>query len=145
MSQYIQAYFKNEDEAEGARSSLLTMNVEHLEVGRLDDNNGIISHNILHPILPLYGSVQAGENVVAAGYSGTTSSIGVIPVVARDIEGEGSTDEGIAADSAVDSNLSGDDDYGSLEYVLSAKVKEGDYENIVQKLRSQGAYVDQTE
>lgn len=144
MSKFIQAYFKTEDDAEGARSSLLPMNLIHLEVGRLDDNSGINSNNVLHPILPLGGTVMTGGNVMSAGLS-TTSTIGVIPVEARNIEGAHETDESAEVDSVVGSGPTLDDDYGSLEYVLSAKVKDSDYEEIVHNLRSQGAYVEKRE
>lgn len=148
MAKHIQAYFKSEDQAEGARTSLLSFEAEQIEVGRLEQSIGRDS-SILVPFVPVNNSATGGT-YGAVGYPGAAGGQGVIPVVApnnalsdEDIEGEQSARgrEMQEADPVVDLNDFGDDDYDSLKYVLSVKVQEKDYDAAVHKLRSQGAFV----
>lgn len=146
MSRHIQAYFRSEDEAEGARTSLITFDTESLEVGQLHDRVSA-GNNVLVPIIPLGGSgTLDGGGTSGSNVNGMTTTGGVIGV-------EG-TRGNISTDSRNDGGLvdtfevTGDgiytnEDYNNLEYVMSLKVQDRDYEEIVQKLRQQGAFVEQ--
>lgn len=150
MSKHIQAYFKTEDQAEGARTSLLPYETEQVEVGSLDRTIGRNS-NILVPLLPLNGSgVNTGGTYGSVGVPGTVSAQGVVPVVAMtdrtdDNEttgGERTQAEAAEPDPVVDMAHADDGDYEDLKVVLTAKVRDADYDAIVRKLRMQGAYVE---
>ncbi|WP_334075649.1 hypothetical protein [Paenibacillus sp. A14] len=152
MSKHIQAYFKSEDQAEGARTSLLPYETEQLEVGALDRSIGRNS-NILVPLLPLNGSgVDTGGTYGSVGVPGTVSAQGVVPVVAmagrtddnEPVSGERERAQGDVPGSGpvVDVTRTDEGDYDDLKYVLTAKVRDNDYDDIVRKLRMQGAYVE---
>ncbi|MNJ45806.1 hypothetical protein [Paenibacillus bouchesdurhonensis] len=150
MAKHIQAYFRSEDQAEGARTSLLSFETEQVEVGRLEQSIGGDS-GILVPFVPVNNSATGGT-YGAVGYPGAAGGQGIIPVVGPDgpITGEDENEEQIEnrrnryeSDSVVDLNDFGDEDYDSLKYVLSVKVQDKDYDAAVHKLRSQGAYVAQ--
>ncbi|MEK5477415.1 hypothetical protein NYE70_10695 [Paenibacillus sp. FSL R5-0407] len=156
MAKHIQAYFMSEDQAEGARTSLLPFEMEQVEVSSLDHSIGR-SHNILVPLLPLNSTTtNTGGTYGAVGIPGTVSAQGVIPVVAM---GDDDSDDGringervdterdrpdfdSELDPVIDANNFSDDDFSNLKYVLTAKVKETDYDDIVHKLRSRGAFVE---
>ncbi|RUT43316.1 hypothetical protein EJP82_20400 [Paenibacillus anaericanus] len=142
MSKHIQAYFKSEDDAEGARSSLLPLGLEQLEVGHLDQAMGRTS-NLQVPLSPANtGSMATGNVVATGGYSGSTPSLGIIPIVSSNVaDGEVERPDE-ALDAVVGFENIGDVD-SDLQYVLNAKVKDSEYDDVVQKLRSQGAYVAQ--
>lgn len=67
MAKQIQAYFRTEDEAEGARASLQAYRTEHLEVGALDETLGRETR-VLIPLVPYNntGSVSTGGSAGAA-------------------------------------------------------------------------------
>ncbi|WP_435924515.1 hypothetical protein [Paenibacillus sp. DYY-L-2] len=156
MSKHIQAYFKSEDQAEGARTSLLPYEMDQVEVSSLDHSIGR-SHNLLLPLLPLNStSVNTGGTYGAIGVPGTVTAQNVLPVMAvrdqdeRDglVNGErpdpdldrASRDSELAP--VMDVTGATDDDFDNLRYVLTAKVKDEDYEGIVHKLRTHGAFVE---
>ncbi|GAA0138084.1 hypothetical protein YSY43_49250 [Paenibacillus sp. YSY-4.3] len=150
MAKHIQAYFKNEDQAEGARTSLLPFETEQVEVGRLDQSIGRDT-NILVPFVPVNNSATGGT-YGAVGYPGAAGGQGFVPVVMpnstiadgdRDNEGAMEGRERDEVNPVVDLNDFGDEDYDSLQYVLSLKVRDQDYDDVVHKLRSQGAFVAQ--
>ncbi|AZK46549.1 hypothetical protein [Paenibacillus lentus] len=150
MAKHIQAYFNSEDQAEGAKTSLLSFETEHVEVGRLEQSIGRDS-SILVPFVPVNNSATGGT-YGAVGYPGAAGGQGVIPVGApnsslsdENVDGMQSARgrERQEADSVVDWNDFGDEDYESLQYVLSVKLQEKDYDAAVHKLRSQGAFVAQ--
>ncbi|WP_322924167.1 hypothetical protein [Paenibacillus campi] len=165
MTQHIQAYFRTEDQAESARISLHTLNVKNLEVGRLDRqiNQG---GRVLVPLMP----VNAGGGVVGGNTSGVAGGTGpgtIIPPTAI-IDSEGNRDEVRDNDSdrerdaneqdhhhhdhhhhghhhdhdAWSAKNATDKDYDDLKYVLSATVMEADVESVVQKLRTNDAFVE---
>lgn len=153
MAKHIQAYFKSEDEAEGARASLLPYETEQMEVGALDASIGR-NGDLLVPLVPINGGLGNGGAGTAsvAGMPGTASAQGVVPVVT---EHDNSDENGTVSDELPDRtredgvpdpliNVSAfsDEDYDNLRYVLSLKVKDEDYEMIVHKLRGRGAFVD---
>ncbi|MEF2968901.1 hypothetical protein V3851_24240 [Paenibacillus sp. M1] len=154
MTKHIQAYFQNEDQAESARTSLLPFEMDLVEVSSLDHSIGR-NHNLLVPLLPLNNGYSTANGVGVVGMPNTISAQGVIPVAAlgdsddeeRMINGERADTEKDRPD--FDSELSpvvdvtaADDDYENLKYVLTAKVKDAEYDDIVHKLRTHGAYVE---
>ncbi len=156
MAKHIQAYFMSEDQAEGARTSLLTFDMDQVEVSSLDHSIGR-THNILVPLLPVNSTTtNTGGTYGAVGVPGTVSGQGVLPVVTMGdndgvdgkINGERVDTEidraGVDSelDPIVDVNGVNDKDFENLKYVLTAKVKETDYDDIVHKLRSRGAFVE---
>lgn len=138
MSKLIQAYFRTEDDAEGARTSLLAYNTEQLEVGALQE--GISSRtNLLVPLVPWTTNTGGGGSSATTGVFGGGPVMGVAPL--RDTSPTGAaTDQEPATADAVDDLMGNDND--ELRYVLSAKVQDEDYEEIVQKLRENHAYVE---
>lgn len=151
MAKFIQAYFRNEDEAEGARTSLLTFETEQVEVGALDASIGR-NGNLLVPFIPINGTASNGGGI--AGVSGgpsTTAAQGVIPVVSKQssVNEEGTIrdelperQEGEGVNPVLNVSSYSNEDYDSLKYVLSLKAKEEDYEMIIHKLRGMGAFVE---
>lgn len=148
MAKHIQAYFKSEDQAEGARMSLLPFETEQVEVGRLDQSIGR-DLSLQIPFVPV-NNIATGGTYGAVGYPGTSGGQGAVPVVTpsssladggRDDEEGSEETKRQEADFAGGLNDLGDEDYDSLKYVLSLKVRDQDYEAVVHKLRSQGAFV----
>ncbi|MBE7683479.1 MULTISPECIES: hypothetical protein [Paenibacillus] len=148
MAKHIQAYFRTEDEAEGARTSLQTFRTEHLEVGQLDSAIGR-DKRILLPLVPYNTAGGAGTNgAMGVGTApGVPASENVVPVVSN-------VDRNADRDRDVHDNVNADgdllraadvssDDYDDLHYVLSAKVQDEDYDEIIHKLRSNNAYVEE--
>ncbi|GAK42284.1 hypothetical protein TCA2_4776 [Paenibacillus sp. TCA20] len=142
MSKRIQAYFRTEDDAEGARISLHAFATEQLEVGELDSSIGR-SNRILVPLVP-YNNVGGVNTTGAVGTAAGTQTEGIVPVVS-----DRNPDEPTAADR--NGNREGGllnaedvftDDYDNLHYVLSVKVKDEEYEEVVNKIRSKGGYVE---
>ncbi|MFB5678731.1 hypothetical protein ACE3NQ_21935 [Paenibacillus terreus] len=144
MPKQIQAYFKTEDEAEGARTSLQAYRTEHLEVGQLDGTLGR-DRRLLIPFIP-YNTAGSMNTGGAAGAAAASSGYGdrIVPVVSN------RSDEGVRRNE-LDAHTPGlldatevfsSEDNDKLQYVLSAKVDDADYEEIVHKLRANHAYVD---
>jgi hypothetical protein len=148
MTQHIQAYFRTEDQAESARISLETLNVKNLEVGRLDSqvNQG---GRVLVPLLP----VNAGGGTTGGTTSGVAGGTGpgtIIPPTAI-IDNDGNRNEVRDNDSDRDAHgdhdawsamNATDKDYDDLKYVLSVTAMEADVESVVQKLRTNNAFVE---
>lgn len=145
MSKQIQAYFRTEDEAEGARTSLLTYHTEQLEVGQLQDpiRSGT---NILVPLVPWNNSGTAGATMgagTAAAPGGVIGAPGVVIGGDRALTGDLAEDraDGDRTDGWREADVT-DRDYGELKYALSVKVRDEDYDAIVHKLRANHAYVE---
>ncbi|GAB6929399.1 hypothetical protein JCM10914A_33820 [Paenibacillus sp. JCM 10914] len=154
MSKQIQAYFRTEDDAEGARTTLLTYNTEHLEVGRLE-NRIRSGGNILVPIVPWTNSGTAGSTAGATTIGAPGGVVGApgLIVGATNRERDIAEDRAVDGDDAQDAETTTgwreadvtDSDYGDLSYALSVKVRDEDYENIVHELRANNAYVERFE
>jgi hypothetical protein len=147
MSKHIQAYFSSEDQAEGARSSLIPYGLEQLEVGKLEKGIGR-SSNLLVPFAPIQNanSTASGGMIPSTGFAGTTSTQGTVPFVINNDDINASSNEE-DKDGATGSGFHGDiisdeADVSSLRYVLSAKAKDEQYDEVVSKLRTLGAYVE---
>ncbi|AYB45762.1 hypothetical protein [Paenibacillus lautus] len=146
MSRQIQAYFRTEDDAEGARTRLLTYNTEQLEVGQLQDSvRG--GGNILVPLVP-WGNAGTGGATAGATTMGAPGGVVGAPGV---IVGARDTSRDIAQDQLGSDDLPGDGwreadvtdgDYDDLRYTLSVKVRDEDYDQIVHDLRANNAYVE---
>lgn len=133
MSKQLQAYFRTEDEAEGARTTLLTYKTEHLEVSPLMDslNRGT---NILVPIIPWNGTAAGAGNAGASPGSAGGTGLPAAVVGAPDRN-----------DDWVDNPDINDADFDDLKYTLTAKVRDEDYEEIIRKLRANNAFVERFE
>ncbi|WP_018753192.1 hypothetical protein [Paenibacillus sanguinis] len=149
MTRHIQAYFSTEDKVEGARLSLLPYEVEQVETGHIED--GLTERDrIRFPFLPVNTGGASGATGANIGNQGAVALPGTI----RDGQGAlpGLAVAGLTVHETENEELSdrdnreaeephGDVDPDDLKYVLSAKVKEYEYEEIVTKLREQGAYI----
>lgn len=154
MAKHIQAYFRSEDDAEGARTSLLTFETEQVEVGALETSIGR-NGNLLVPFMPINGGISpGGGTATVAGLPSTASAQGVIPVVSRQesVNAEGTVRDELPEqreDGVLDPVLNvssfSDEDYNRLKYVLSLKAKDEDYEMIIHKLRGMGAFVERSD
>jgi len=148
MSKHIQAYFKTESEAEGARMSLMTFSTEQLEVGELQGGVGYggdrgSTGRVVVPLVPLSGTTNAGFNGGAVGSGSAGSMIGdqAVPVPAHnessDLGGQ-PIDKNEARETYENAS---DKDLRDLTYTLSVKVKDEDYLDVVRKLRNNNGYV----
>ncbi|MGG6313597.1 hypothetical protein [Paenibacillus macerans] len=152
MTKHIQAYFNTEDQVEGARLSLLPFEVEQVEAGHTVNELGV-DDRIQVPLLPVNNGMisAAGSNspgvVPLPGTARGAQS--VLPVMAlgdrnADDALNGERSEAVSGERPMESTSepidTGDAPEGG-KYVLSARVKDSDYEHVVQKLREQGAYI----
>ncbi|MBP1999014.1 hypothetical protein J2Z69_000033 [Paenibacillus shirakamiensis] len=153
MSKHIQAYFQTESQAEGARTSLLSFETDNLEVGRLD-HEITRGNQILDPVDPDTASspIIGGGVFGAAGLTGTTAPQTVVPFVTTNndtVDHAEANYEGVDRERDVhqqdrreDSVVKQSGSTEDLKYVLSAKVKDEEVDDIVQKLRENGAHVE---
>ncbi|MCH1640426.1 hypothetical protein MJ257_09940 [Paenibacillus timonensis] len=151
MTQHIQAYFNTEDQLEGARITLQAYNINEVEAGHVsnewgeDDqlqvpmlplNNGVISASGPNNpgIVPVPGTVRGVQSVLPVAAMGERyAGDSLIGERSEAVEGERS----VTSESLIDTS----DEPQGWKYVLSAKVKDSDYEIVVRKLREQGAYI----
>lgn len=148
MTKMIQAYFRTEDEAEGARASLQVYETEQLEVGTLGASVGREKH-ILFPFVPNNGGMGTFSGTGGAGVAGvgTAQGVPVIPVItdnereeAASADVNGNREGGILNAQDVSSA-----DLDDLRYVLSCKVKDKEYNDVVNKIRQSGGFVESLE
>ncbi|MEK8132862.1 hypothetical protein WMW72_33775 [Paenibacillus filicis] len=128
MSQHIQAYFHNESDAEHVRSLLQTYPIEQIEVGAIEEAP---DHSLLlFPLGAAVGSSNAAIGAAGASYpSGSTGGTAAAFVGLNEAER-----------ISHDANNDGVDDR-EHHYALSAHVKEGDYREVVDLIRSNGGAV----
>ncbi|WP_136606729.1 hypothetical protein [Paenibacillus dokdonensis] len=154
MTKQIQAYFRNEDDAVSAKTKLIGTNTEHLEVSRLGttlDGN----RHILLPIAPvsMAGNMNTGGASAAVGVPGAGYGAPVVPLVDdendiyRQSEDKPPEERETRRDMDQDEPVLGiadlnADNYDDLEYVLSCKVRDEDYAEVLDKLRNNGGYVE---
>lgn len=144
MSKHIQAYFRNEDEAEGARASLIAVTTAEVEVGRLSDSVAASDWSA-----PAFYPMSNNGFTVASG-PGTMSAQGLFHVVDMgdgevrgDLDGSNSFDADrgeTVRDDVLDEAVT--DETDEYQYVLSTKVSDEQYESVVHKLRSLGAFIE---
>ncbi|WP_226003491.1 hypothetical protein [Paenibacillus sp. BJ-4] len=154
MAKQIQAYFRTEDEAEGARASLQAYRTEHLEVGRLDSALSRETR-VLIPLVPYNNTstVSTGGSVGAAIPATGAYGEDILPDTENDEANRSSTQRDLNEDrsgmmdhdrgllGATEVYINGDQD--ELRYVLSAKVNDADYDEVIYKVRSNRGYVAQ--
>jgi len=146
MSKHIQAYFRTESEAEGARMSLMTFTTEQLEVGELQGAVGFGGDRggrVVVPLVPLAGTNNTTYTGGTAAAGGAGNMIGdqAVPVPPpSDSSAVGGRP--IDKDDVMDVNENASDaDLRDLTYTLSVKVKDEDYAAVVRKLRNNNGYV----
>lgn len=168
MDKHIQAYFESEDQAEGAKIHLIAQGAKAIEVSSLNMGMGAgmdqgmgdslnDSHNVLVPLLPVNGSTSnMGGPYGAVGIPGTMNAQTIIPAITLgdrradedgfEVQDERTMAQGDQAviDPIVDIDLVDRASSNHLQYVVSAKVSDADYDEIVSRLRSKGAIVDET-
>lgn len=119
MERYIQAYFESEDKAERARTYLLVHEATEIEVSSL--TNGFNNHGVDAEIVDINNAL--------------------IPLLPLNVSGPaiGGTFAGLAIPELTFSS----DVKTNMRYVLSAKVKESEYNDIVKELKSHGAQMNE--
>ncbi|UQZ33020.1 hypothetical protein C2I18_05230 [Paenibacillus sp. PK3_47] len=145
MSKRIQAYFRTEDEAEGARVSLIPYGVSDSEVSALTDPldaDGRSTRNFILPLIPYNNSAMTGGAYGVAGATGTLSGAPIVPPI-----NVGDRVDDPEARSAGDVRegtepLLGGNDEDDLHYVMDLKVEDASFNEIVEVLRGKHAYVE---
>lgn len=152
MARHIQAYFNTEDQVEGARITLRAFNTNAVEAGNVsnewgeDDEFQVTLLPLNNGVISASGANNPGVVPVPGMFRGVQS---VLPVVALGEDGTGDTLDGERSQAMGDGEqlitskppiTTGDEPQG-WKYVLSAKVKDSDYETVVRKLREHGGYV----
>ncbi|MHA6530466.1 hypothetical protein [Paenibacillus sp. BAC0078] len=134
MTQRIQAYFENEDEAEGAKTALIPFGVTDIEVSALTDPLDKGDHrgrNILLPLVPYNTSAMAGQSFGVAGAAGLLPGAVIVPGI--------NVDDDFGNSSVMDAADRGPDD---LHYVMALKVPEEKQNEVVEILRGKRAIVE---
>ncbi|KGE18249.1 hypothetical protein [Paenibacillus wynnii] len=145
MTKRIQAYFRTEDEAEGAKTSLISYNVKGLEVSPLTDpldSGARGNRNILVPLVAYSNTSMSGG---LAGVGGTTGSVAgnaaILPAIAAvdptDDKGINLKDGEVRNDTEVT-----DADLDNLHYVMELKVPRENYLEVIETLRNKHAFVE---
>ncbi|WP_410514369.1 hypothetical protein PaeBR_08250 [Paenibacillus sp. BR2-3] len=140
MTKRIQAYFKTEDEAEGAKTSLISYNVEGLEVWPLTDPLERRDRNILMPLVPLNNGGMAGGAFGTLG-TGSPGAVAIVPGI-TDSESLNETDSRSNTNEARDNILFHDSDLDDVHYVMDLKVGEQHYSEVIDVLRGKNGYVE---
>ncbi|MCL6602537.1 MAG: hypothetical protein K6T94_06620 [Paenibacillus sp.] len=149
MSRRIQAYFRNENEAEGAKTALISYNVEMVEVGALTDplDTGVRGRNILVPLVAYNGSSMTGGLGGAAGTTGGVPGAAGVPGTAF-VPGVALTDpinddDNRLKDGEVRNDTEiADGDLDDLRYVMELKVPRDKYLEVIEALRRKHAFVE---
>jgi hypothetical protein len=145
MTRRIQAYFKTEDEAEGAKTALIPYGIEGSEVSALTDpldTGGNTRRNILIPLAPYNTSATAAGGVYAAGgTTGPLAGAAIVPGVAVDNDPGRTDNDRTPGEVHAGSDLK-DSDLANLNYVMDLKVADTDYNAVVEVLRGKQAYVE---
>jgi hypothetical protein len=149
MSRKIQAYFRTENEAEGAKTALISYKVDGLEVWPLTDPIGN-DRNILFPIIPLdSASVVAGTTGTLGTASTPAAGAMLVPgIAASDTRADPETHYSVNEDQVSANVAEGDledGDLSELRYVMELSIAEENYNEVVEILRGKGAYVEQFE
>ncbi|WP_151735975.1 hypothetical protein [Paenibacillus tengchongensis] len=143
MSKRIQAYFRSEDEAEGAKTSLIPYGVGDMEVSALTDPlriDGKHRRNILLPLVPYNNSAMAGGAFGAVGSADIATGPVVVPSVALN---DDELDRGdLGRDSEHSEVYANDGDLDDINYVMDLKVADESYHEVVETLRGKHAYVE---
>ncbi|MDQ0192715.1 hypothetical protein [Paenibacillus wynnii] len=145
MTRRIQAYFRTEDEAEGAKTSLISYNVEGLEVSRLTDSldsGGRSNRNILVPLVAYTNTSMSGG---LAGVGGTTGSVAGNAAILPGIVAIDPTDDNgkhLRGGEVRNNTVVADADLRDLNYVMELKVPRENYLEVIETLRNKHAFVE---
>jgi len=141
MTKRIQAYFRTEDEAEGARISLLPYNTETVDIGPLTDPLNRENRNILLPLVPLNNGAMPGGTFGTYGTTASGGPVGIVPGVAAaaadNLNGTDNRTEDHFAENPLD-----DRDLDDLHYVMELKIDDINYFEVIDILRNKHAYVE---
>ena len=145
MSKRIQAYFRTEDEAEGAKIALIPYGVGDSEVSALTDplnEEGRSNRNILLPLIPYNNSAMTGGTFGVAGATGSLAGAPIVPAINVDdrIDDPDARSAGDVREGA--EPLIGSNDDADLHYVMDVKVEDANFNEIVEVLRGKHAYVE---
>ncbi|NGM81899.1 hypothetical protein G5B47_05685 [Paenibacillus sp. 7124] len=140
MTKRIQAYFRNENEAEGAKTVLLSFDADVLEVGALTDPLGE-DRRLLLPLMPPNNLAGSGSTFAAFG-----AAPAAVPVrtASTDIDRK-EPFNGDAANGRDDlraDRMYAEGDLDHLGYVMEIKVSDEDFNAVVHTLRGKNAYVE---
>ncbi|CAH1196780.1 hypothetical protein PAECIP111892_02324 [Paenibacillus auburnensis] len=144
MTRRIQAYFRTESEAEGAKTALIPYGVEGLEISPLTDPLDIGRNNrpnILLPLVPYNNSAMTGGAFGVAGTAGTLNGAAIVPAVDPDDGLERSdinNDDGLRRNADVNHDV----DLSDVTVVMALKVAEEHYNEVIETLRGKHAYVE---
>lgn len=144
MSRRIQAYFRTESEAEGAKTALIPYGVEDLEVSPLTDPLDLAGNtrtNILLPLAPYNNSAMTGGAFGVAGTTGALGGAAVVPAVDLD-EGLDRSDIGNDNEARRDADVNNEADLSEVHFVMALKVAENHFNEVVETLRGKEAYVE---
>lgn len=145
MTKRIQAYFRTEDEAEGAKTALIGFHAEGLDVWELTDPIGG-NRGILFPIVPVnYMNGVTGSGGTAYGYGEAPAAL---PAYVAAANNDKDNDEPVAgrgdrAGLEDTPNTAFDDDaLAGLHYVMEIKTSDEDLNAVVHTLRSKNGFVE---
>ncbi|QWU15050.1 hypothetical protein SAMN04487895_109258 [Paenibacillus sophorae] len=139
MTRRIQAYFRTEDEAEGAKTALLSFDADGLDVWTLTDPLKA-DRRLLLPLVPTNNLAGSGSTFAAFG-----AAPAAVPVVAADVnEGRAPMkgDDSFGTDDLRADRMYADGDLEGLHYVMEIKVTDEDFNAVVHTLRSKKAFVE---
>lgn len=141
MTRKIQAYFRTENEAEGAKTALFAYNVDGLEVWPLTDPLGR-DRNILFPIAPFSNTSVAAGTVGSLGAESTPAAGAMlVPGLAGSQRRDDEDDHYRVDEDQISANVA-DGDLDDLHYVMDLNVAEENYNEVVEILRGKSAYVE---
>ena len=141
----IQAYFRTEDEAEGAKTSLISYNVEGLEVSQLTDpldSGARGDRNILVPLVAYTNTSMSGG---LAGVGGTTGTVAGNAAILPAITALDPTDDNrkdLKGGEVRNDTEVVDADLDNLHYVMELKVPRENYLEVIETLRNKHAFVE---
>ncbi|KAA9007720.1 hypothetical protein F4V43_04375 [Paenibacillus spiritus] len=139
MSKHIQAYFRSEDEAEGAKTALLGYRTDSLEMSPLTEPLGQ-GRTLLVPIIP-YNSASIGGTGIGSSYNAPVGPIVAAAATAPDdqVDGRDTVDKDHVIAPGREYT---DADLSELHYVMSFRIGDADEADIVSALRSKNAFVE---
>ena len=118
MSKRIQAYFRNEDDAESARITLAKYDTANLEVGKTPDESYPSAHSAF-PFISFGTTGSVANGAFIGGHAPRTS-----------------------AENGRDDSESPNVNEADSQYVLSVEIQNADQAEIVQILRQHGGNVE---
>lgn len=147
MNRKIQAYFRTENEAEGAKIALISYKVDGLEVWPLTDPIGK-DRRLLFPNTPFSDTTIAVGTTGNLGTASTPAAGAMIVTGAanadtqNDPQSHYSVNEDQLSANVADGELE-DGDLSELRYVMELSVAEENYNEVLEIVRGKGAYVEQ--